>query len=140
MKKQNELLSHFREFPEIFFDWLCDLMTAFPANYTLEEAKNIYRINSVKEVGFIYRKYLPKSASWDNAWYDENNFLTQINVELSSIGKPITFFGSIKEYKNLLNELMLGSSGTCPKFKEFYQFGKIYLFSTDSIKNPMEVF
>lgn len=148
MTNKNLTLNQFKEFPSNFLDWLTQFPTKgiIPAKYTLEEAKKIYKENSEKEIGFTYRKYTPKCATLDNAWYDDHDFIPSINMEICSIGNPALFFGSTSEYKNLLNELMveeksiLSKSSSSIDLKNFYQFGKIYLFDNNTIKNPIDIF
>lgn len=144
----NISLSHFRDFPSNFLEWLLQfsLIGVIKPKYNLQDAKKIYIENSRKDLGFIYKKYMPKSASFDSSWYDEYDFIPSINVEVCSIGDPELFFGSISDYKKLLNNLMMDNEVNQTKIykinnlRNFYQFGNIYCFKDNTIKNPIDIF
>jgi len=146
---KNKALSQFKDLPSNFLEWL--LQPAINIGwhkYSLEDAKKIYKENSEKDLGFIYRKYHPMSASLDNSWYDEYDVINRIELNISSIGEPNIFFGSIINYKTLLGNLIIDNNISPVKnsynvvgpLRNFYQFGQIYCFKESKIKNPIDIF
>jgi hypothetical protein len=136
---KNKALKHFKELPENFSKWL-SLFPGLPSSYNLATVTDIYKKNLDKQVGFIYKKFSTKSTNIDfsNHWYDDKNYISQIRMEIVSEGDPKFFFGSKKEYKDLLSNL-LNDSKAIYYFNEFYQFGKVYNFADDSIANPVDI-
>lgn len=139
----NRSLNHFKDFPENFLNWITQLSYG-SSKCTKEDAKKIYKENNEKDIGFIYKKYAPVSATFDHSYYDDQNSISKTEINIQSFGDPIFFFGSIEEYKKLLNKLILDDKientnmYLSNQLRNFYQFGRIYSFKDNSIKNPID--